>query len=106
MGRGKTVTIGHRSFETRKAADQFVEGLLYEQPLKLAIREPYHSFLTALITRHPRAEEVVGIGIDHFTVENSVRGRRCFCLTRIDGTKADFSFHECLKGRESNPSRN
>jgi hypothetical protein len=27
----------------------------------------------------------------------SVRGRRCFCLTRIDGTKTDFTFYECVQ---------
>ena len=98
MGRGQHITIGQRSFETRKAANRFVEDLLYAQPLKLAIPEPHHSFLSAMISMHPRAEEKVGKGIDHFTVENSVRGGRCFCLTRTDGTKTDFSFYECLRG--------
>jgi hypothetical protein len=49
---------------------------------------------------HPRAKEKIGKGIDHFTVEYSVRGRRCFCLTRIDGTKTDFSFFACVQGSE------
>jgi len=46
---------------------------------------------------HPRAEKKIGNGIGHFTVEYSMRGRRCFCLTRSDGTKTDFSFYECLR---------
>ena len=100
MGRGKQLRIAQRSFETWKAADRFVKDLLYSQPLKAAIQEPHHSFLRALISRHPRAEEMIGTGIDHFTVEYSVRGGRCFCLTRIDGTKTDFSFYECVRGRE------
>ena len=97
MRRRKPLTIGQSSFETRNAASRFVEDLLYSQPLNVAIPEPHHSFLTALITKHPRAEEKVGKGIDRFTVEYAVRGRRCFCLTRIDGTKTDFSFFECLR---------
>ena len=100
MNRGKQLTIGQRTFETRKAADRFIEDLLYDQPLKVAIREPHHSFLRALISMHPRAEEKVGEGIDHFTVENSVRGGRCFCVTRTDGTTTDFAFHECLRVSE------
>lgn len=95
--RGHSLTIGRQSFETRNAANRFVEDLLYSQPVKVAIPEPHHSFLRALISKHPHAEEKVGKGIDHFTVEYSVRGRRCFCVTRIDGTKTDFTFYECLR---------
>ena len=94
------VTIGRQSFETQNAANRFVEDLLYSLPLKVAIPEPHHSFLRALLSMHPRAEEKIGKGIDHFTVEYSVRGRRCFCLTRIDGTKTDFSFFACVQGSE------
>jgi Protein of unknown function (DUF3223) len=99
MSRGQQLTIGQTSFETRKAADRFVEDFLYGQPLKVAIQEPHHSFLRALLSMHPRAEEKIGKGIHHFTVEYSVRGSRCFCLTRIDGTKTDFTFYECVKDR-------
>jgi hypothetical protein len=99
MRRSYALTIGQRRFETRVAAHRYVEDLLYSLPFKVAIQEPHHSFLKALISRHPRAEEKVGKGIDHFTVEHSVRGRRCFCLTRIDGTKADFTMSACILGR-------
>ena len=95
----RPLTIGQRSFETRNAAERFVEDLLYSQPLKVALHEPHHSFLRALLAMHPRADEKIGKGIDHFTVEYSVRGGRCFCLTRIDGTKTDFTFYECVLGR-------
>ena len=98
MGRGQQVTIGQISFETRNAAVRFLEDLLYGQSLKVPIPEPHHSFLTALISRHPLAKKKIGKGIDHFTVEYSVRGGRCFCLTRTDGTKTDFSFYECVRG--------
>ena len=100
MSQGKRLTIGQRNFETWNAAIRFVENLLYSQQLKVPIQEPYHSFLSALISRHPHFKEKVGKGIDHFTVENHVRGRRCLCLTRIDGTKTDFSFFECVRARE------
>jgi hypothetical protein len=95
----RPLTIGQRSFATRKEASRFVKDLLYSQPLNVAIQEPHHSFLTALISRHPRAEEEekVGKGIDHFTVVNSVRGGRCFCLTRIDGMRIYFTFCELTR---------
>ena len=78
--RRNELTIGQRTFETRNAANRFVEDLLYNLPLKVTIQKPHHARLSALITRHPRAEEMIGTGIDHFTVEYSVRGGRCFCL--------------------------
>ena len=34
----------------------------------------------------------------HFTVEKSIGGTQCFYITRVDGTKEDFSFGKCLKG--------
>ena len=46
----RPLTIGQMSFETRNAANRFVADLLYSQPLKVAIQEPHHSFLTALIS--------------------------------------------------------
>ena len=98
MSRDQQLIIGQKSFKTRNAARLFVDDLLYGQPLNEAIQEPHHSFLRALIAMHPRAEEKVGQGIDHFTVVYSVRGRRCFCLTRIDGSKTDFTFYECVRG--------
>jgi Protein of unknown function (DUF3223) len=98
--RRNQLTIGPRSFETRSAANRFLKDLLYSQPLKVTIQEPHHAFLSALISRHPRAEDIVGKGIDHFTAENSVRGGRCFCMTRVDGTQTDFSFFDCVRGNE------
>lgn len=100
LRRRDELTIGQRNFETRTAANRFVKDLLYSQPLKVTIQEPHHAFLSALISRHPRAEEIVGKGIDHFTVENSLRGRRCFCLTRVDGTKTDLTIYECMRASE------
>ena len=92
----RPLTIGQRSFETRKAANRFVKDLLYSQPLKVPIQEPHHAFLTALLSMHPRAEEKVGKEMNHFTVEFAARGGRCFCLTRIDGTKTDsLSMNAC-----------
>jgi hypothetical protein len=98
MGRGKPVAIGENQFETQSAANQFVKELLNSQPVKAAIPEPHHSFLSSLIARHPRASEKIGKGIGHFTVEYAQHGTRCFYLTRVDGTRTDFSYLKCTRG--------
>lgn len=100
MSRSKPLTIGGKHFDTQKAANLFVKGLLNSQPLMVAIPEPHYSFLCALISLHPRATEKIGKGIDHFTVENALHGTLCFYLTRVDGTRTDFSYFKCTRGRE------
>jgi hypothetical protein len=100
MPRSKPLTIGGNYFATQKAVNLFVQELLNRQPLKVAIPEPDHSFLCALISRHPRAEEKIGGGIAHFTVERAAHGTRCFYLTRVDGTRTDFSYFKCTRGDE------
>jgi hypothetical protein len=99
MGRrGNQLTIAGQSFETQKAVNLVIKELLNTQPLKVVIPEPHHSFLCALIARHPRATEKIGAGIRHFTVEHALHGTRCFYVTRVDGTRSDFSYLKCTRG--------
>jgi hypothetical protein len=100
MSCAKPLTIGGKSFETQKAANLFIQELLNSQPLRVAIPEPHHSLLCALISRHPRATEKIGPGIKHFTVDHALHGTRCFYLTRVDGTRTDFSYFKCTRGGE------
>lgn len=100
MSRSKPLTIGEKRFETQKAANLFIKELLNGQPLKAAIPEPHYSFLCALISRHPRAAEKIGSGIGRFTVERALHGTRCFYLTRVDGSRTDFSYFKCTRGSE------
>jgi Protein of unknown function (DUF3223) len=100
MSRSKPLSIGEMAFETQKAANLFIQELLNSQPLKVAIPEPHHSFLCALVSRHPQGAEKIGPGISHFTVEHAAHGTICFYLTRVDGTKTDFSSGKCVRGTE------
>lgn len=95
-----SLTIGEESFHTQRAAELFIQRLRNSQPLKTPIPEPHHSFLCALVARHPQAAGKAGAGIQHFTVELAMHGTRCFYLTRVDGTKTDFSYFKCLRGEE------
>ena len=93
-----SLTIGKRYFETQKAAKDLIREVLNTQPLKTPIPEPHHSFLCELMALHPRAAEKVGPGVQHFTVEHAAHGTRCFYVTRIDGSKTDFSYFKCVRG--------
>lgn len=100
MPRSRPLIIGGRHFETQKAANLFIQELLNSQPLKTPISEPDHSFLCALVSRHPHAAKKAGAGIKHFTVEPAMHGTRCFYITRADGSKTDFSYFKCVRGQE------
>lgn len=100
MGRIKPITIGDKSFKTQGAAQDFIKELLNAQPLKTPIPEPNHSFLCFLLELHPRATEKIGAGVKHFTVEPAKGGTRCFYITRVDGTRDDFSTKKCVRGEE------
>jgi hypothetical protein len=100
MSRSKPLIVGEKQFETQKAANFFVRELLNKQRLTEPIPEPHHSFLCVLISRHPHATEKVGVGIRHFTVEPAAYETRCFYLTRVDGSRTDFSYLKCVRGVE------
>lgn len=99
MARSKPLTISGVSFQTQKDAQEYIQGILYRYPLKTPIPEPDHSFLCALVSLHPSAAEKIGTGIDHFTVEKALGGTVCFYVTRTDGSRSDFSFGKCLRGK-------
>ena len=100
MPRSKPLIVGEEQFKTQKTANSFIRELLNRQRLNEPIPEPHHSFLCALISLYPAATEKVGIGIQHFTVEHAAYGTRCFYLTRVDGSRTDFSYLKCVRGVE------
>jgi hypothetical protein len=55
-----------------------------------------------LLNKHARASEKIGVGVKHFTVEKAKGGTQCFYITRLDGSRFDFSFMNCLRGRGFN----
>lgn len=99
MSRAKSLSIGGHCFPSQKDAIFFLQQLLNIEPFA-TVREPFHSFLCDLVSRHPRAAEKIGKGIDHFTIGVGLYGTRCFYLNRVDGSRTDFSFMKCVRGAE------
>jgi hypothetical protein len=99
MGRNKPTSIGDWHFETQAEALGYAKKLLNRSPLKTPITGvDNNSFLRSLVGLHPRAAQKIGVGIQHFTVEPAVHGTRCFYITRVDGTRTDFSYLKCVRG--------
>lgn len=99
MARSEPLMLGGKTFASKKDAIFFIRQLLNREPLA-TVREPFHSFLCDLVSRHPRAAEKIGAGIDHFTIGIADYGTLCFYLHRVDGTRTDFSYLKCVRGTE------
>ena len=97
MGKATPQTIGHLRFDTKGAAEEFIQGILYRYDIKVPVTGDDHEFLMDLLKKHPKAIEKIGVGVKHFTIEPSKGGTRCFYVTRIDGSHDDFSYAKCLK---------
>jgi hypothetical protein len=95
----KPLTIGTRAFDTQGAAREFIRQVLYRHALQAPIDGPDHAFLLELLSKHPNAAEKIGVGVKHFTLEKAQGGTQCFYITRVDGSRLDFSFEKCLKGQ-------
>jgi hypothetical protein len=97
MAVAKPRTIGSRTFDTQTEAVAFIQEVLYRYPLREPIKGDDHAFVLELLKKHNRAAEKIGAGVKYFTVEPSTGGTRCFYITRVDGSRDDFSFMKCLR---------
>ena len=98
MGKAKPQTIGSRTFDTKGTAIEFIQGILYRYDLRVPITGDDHDCVMDLLRKHPKAAEKIGVGVKHFTIEPAEGGTRCFYITRVDGSRDDFSFLKSLKG--------
>ena len=59
-------------------------------------------FLMELIQRHPNSEQKIGVGICDFYTFRTHFKTMGFGLVRLDGSKTDFSYLQCLYPRTEN----
>lgn len=58
-----------------------------------------HSKLLYLLYMHPRSEEKIGVGVDHFRIASNAQGAgKGFQLVRVDGSIERFSYKTCIDG--------
>lgn len=84
-------------FRTKKEATEFIREILYRYPLNKPLAPPDLTFMLAVLERHPRAAEKIGVGVKAIHVEKEEDWTtRQFIATRTDGTHTDFSFVKCI----------
>jgi hypothetical protein len=78
--------------------EQIKEILYSFANLSIKKNDPEYNIIHELLTRHPEADQKIGVGVDHFYVQRSKwkRNQYNFMISRVDGTTVDFSYIACL----------
>jgi hypothetical protein len=99
------IQITRFTFETKAKATAFMQAFVASRKGQMPIEEfdlflrknEDFEFLMALLRRHPHADNKIGCGIKTFEIVKTVYNNWGLQLTRVDGSKTDFSWRECLK---------
>ena len=93
MGRAKPVILATQTFAKQGDAWAYFGDMLkrYSPGDRVSLRD--QADLSELLKRHPDAATKIGVGIDHFEVQEADYDTQCFRAVRVDGTWERFSYH-------------
>lgn len=103
MKKEKGYIIGNLMFKTKGAIKEHYTEMLKSYALDSKVNREDSIQLYHLLKYHPGFTEKFGTGINYFKVETAAQmdkkwhRERCFWIYRTDGTKIDFSIHECYR---------
>jgi hypothetical protein len=91
--------VANETFSTRSALQKRVKEILYRYKDGQLLSDGDFEFMFELLKRHPDFELKYGVGIKAILVDQNpfYRNTRCFWLIRLDNSKTDFSYGECIK---------
>lgn len=93
----KPQIIANRTFPTKKSLQDEIKRILHQSPLDQKLEGDDYKLIRALLDRHPQAEQKVGCGVRSIFVVKFPPYCSCgFELVRIDGSRTDFSYLQCL----------
>lgn len=93
----KPITIAGTTFATKDGLRKHIRGIVDHYRDDEPIGPDDLAFMTALLERHRWRDEKIGSGIAGMTVRvNAPFPQRGFWITRVDGTRTDFSWVECV----------
>jgi hypothetical protein len=96
MAKGIPVVLSKRTFPTKGAASEFFSNMLHSYKPGDRVSDADGVDLASVLDRHPSRDEKVGVGVDHFEVQNADYASQCFRVVRTDGTWARFSYKACI----------
>jgi len=94
------MTVAGNSFPTKKAVATHVRAVVERYLDHVDLAEEDFSFLQELLTHHPWAAQKMGAGVKRIWIADSGRKNRCFFLERVDGSRTDFSWLQCLSPKD------
>ncbi len=95
--RVRSVTAKDVSF-TKHVLSNRARHILHTTTPGRALGPEDFRFMAELLTRHPRADEKIGVGLLAIRVEpDPVWGGVMFVAERRDGSSTDFSYRKCLR---------
>lgn len=91
------VTVNGTTFPSKAELEAYTKALLrrYKPGQQLDMFD--QAFMTDLLLRHPSADEKIGCGVASISVERMGFNTQGFMLTRVDGTRIDFSYKQCIR---------
>lgn len=93
------IEVGGIIFDDKKQLRRHVQAIVAETPLNDRVNAQYVFFLIALLERHDRAAEKIGIGVKTFKTIKNGYGNKALCVVRRDGTAVEFSWTKCIDGQ-------
>lgn len=88
-------TFGAETFATQREAKDRIKLILNAYPLGATLSDVDAAFMADVLSLHPERDAKVGVGVTSMQVEQN-EGSRGFWLTRVDGSRTDFSYIACL----------
>lgn len=93
----KPQVLAGQTFLTKKALQDAIKKILHQSPLNKDLQRDDYRLVRALLDYHPSADIKIGCGVVAIqVVKFKPYNNRGFELVRLDGTKTDFSYRQCL----------
>lgn len=94
------VNVGNIEFDSKKAAKEYVQGLIDDYETFSALSAADRAFVLDLLYLHPQYERKLGRNISLVYVDWDRKWRRdkSLYIVRMDGTESAFSWDSCIDG--------
>jgi hypothetical protein len=86
-------------FRTKQAVQDAIKTMLADYAVGSILRPEDEALMLDVLQHHPHAREKIGVGIKRLRIGEppGFPGQRCFWIERIDGSRIDFSYRQCLQ---------
>lgn len=95
----KPINIGALHFPRKGDAANFLQAMLHRYNVGDKVSAEDSAVLHDALALHPDASEIIGSGVENFSVRSAEFNTKCFWVNRLDGSTQKFSYRTCVYGR-------